>query len=156
MLNSLNRNTTKIEKLYALAEENGIPIDESCPENILSMSVRLPNGRKIIGLSKENKHTEHTRLECIAHEMGHCMTDSFYLGYSPLELRAKHEMHADRWAVNRLIPFRSLCSAVKNGHRELWELADHFGVSPAFVEKAIKIHEQNGNTVPKELYEEAT
>ena len=153
MLNISNKNTAKVERLYKLAEKNNIPIDEACPESLVSMSVRLPNGKKIIGLSN-TEGTVYTRLECLAHEMGHCMTDSFYAGYSPFELRQKHEYKANVWATNEVVPFPDLCQAVKDGMRELWELAEHFGVSHTFMEKAIKLHEQNGNVVPRELYAE--
>lgn len=153
MLNSLSRNTAKVERLYKLAEENNIPIDETCPDSLISMSVRLWNGKKIIGLSSD-ENAAYTKLERLAHEMGHCMTDSFYAGYSPFELRAKHEYKANTWAVNEIVPFPDLCKAVESGMRELWELAEHFGVSQTFMEKAIKLHEQNGKTVPRELYEE--
>ncbi|MBR2478952.1 MAG: ImmA/IrrE family metallo-endopeptidase [Clostridia bacterium] len=153
MQNSLSRNTEKVERLYKLAEENNIPIDETCPESLISMSVRLSDGKKIIGLSND-ENTVYTKLECLAHEMGHCMTDSFYAGFSPFELREKHEYKANVWAANEIVAFPALCKAVNDGMRELWELAEHFGVSHAFMEKAIKLHEQNGNTVPPELYAE--
>ena len=148
-----NRSTAKLERLYILAEENNIPIDESCPDSLISMSVRLPNGKKIIGLSNGETVT-HTKLERMAHEMGHCMTDSFYAGYSPFELRTKHEHKANAWAAKEIVPFSELCDAVKYGCRELWQLAEHFGVSHSFMEKAIKAHENNGNIVPSELYDE--
>lgn len=154
MQNTLSRNTAKIERLYILAEENNIPIDETCPDSVISMSVRLGDKKKIIGLSNDERST-YTKLERLAHEMGHCMTDSFYLGYSPFELRAKHEHRANAWAVNEIVPFPDLCEAVRNGYRELWELAEYFGVSSSFMEKAINIHERNGNVVPREFYEEA-
>ena len=122
------------------------------------MSILLPNGKKIISIPKETPacHTmpPDTKLECLAHELGHCMTDAFYRGYSPFERRSKHERRANNWATEQLIPFSELCNAVKDGYRELWELAEYFDVSCAFVEKAIQIHKLNGNIVPPELYEE--
>lgn len=153
MPSSLNRNIEKLDRLYILAEENNIPIDEECPKDLISMSVRLSNGNKIIGLSNDESLV-YTKLERLAHEMGHCMTDSFYVGYSPFELRAKHENKADAWATNKIVPFADLCEAVKNGIREPWQLAEHFGVSQSFIEKAINIHAHRGNTVPTELYSE--
>ena len=148
-----NRNTAKLDRLYILAEKNNIPIDNDCPNDIVSMSVKFSDGSKVIGLSNEG-NTTHTKLEALAHELGHCMTDSFYAGYSPFEIRAKHENKANAWAANEIIPFTDLCDAVKDGCRELWELAERFGVSHSFMEKAIRIHENNGNVVPRELYEE--
>ena len=154
MLNTSNRNIRRIDRLYALAEENNIPVDENCPDALISMSVRFSDGSKVIGMSKTENAT-HSKLECLAHEMGHCMTDSFYAGYSPFERRAKHENRANAWAVNEIIPFPGLCKAVKKGCHELWQLAEYFEVSIGFVEKAIKIHKDNGNTVPEHLYKES-
>ena len=148
----------KTDELYSFAREYSIPVDENCPESIVSMSIRLPSGLKVIGLSKFEKPTDdepkkpYTKLECFAHEMGHCLTDSFYVGFSPLEKRAKHEYRADKWAINYLIPFDALCQAVSEGNRELWQLAEYFDVGEPFVEKAIAYHEQHGNVVPATLY----
>ena len=153
MRNFSNRSMGKLDELYDLALANGIPVDENCPQALVSMSVRLPGGMKIVSLFN-GEMENNTKLECFAHEMGHCMTDSFYAGYSPFELRAKHENRANEWAANRLIPFDALCAAVKGGCRELWELAEYFDVSCSFVEKAIAVHKRNGCVVPPELYAE--
>ena len=144
----------RIEQLYKMADEAKIIIDEKCPEEIIAMSIKFPNGRKVISLSdlSVNPDNIYTKLECFAHEMGHCATDSFYEGYSPLERRAKHEYKADKWAINYLIPFEDLCQAVSSGYRELWQLAEYFNVSTVFIEKAIQMYEQHGQTVPKEFY----
>ena len=154
MRNTLNRNTKKIDELYDLAYTNGIPVEEDCPDSIISMSVKLPDGMRIVSISEASQCAQHTKAECFAHELGHCMTDSFYAGYSPFELREKHEKTANEWAVNELVPFLSLCDAVKKGYREIWELAEYFDVSCSFIEKAIRIYQQNGQIVPSELYGE--
>ncbi len=155
------KNTDKISLLYDMASDNNIPVDEECPESIIAMSVRFSNGKKVIALTdfekykySENNKMKHTKLECFAHEMGHCMTESFYAGYSSFDARAKHEYRANKWATDFIIPFEDLCEAVKNGIRETWALAEHFGVSQSFIEKAITIHAHRGNTVPTELYAE--
>ncbi len=154
MRNTSSRNITSLEELAQLAYDNGIYIDESCPADIVSMSVRFPNGRKIIGLSAEDpdetSEPAHTRLECLAHELGHCITDNFYIGYSPLELRAKHERRADAWAISKLIPFDELCKAVRSGCRTVWELAEYFNVSGEFITKAVDFYKSKNKTVPGE------
>lgn len=43
-------------------------------------------------------------------------------------------------------------NTVKNGRRELWELAEYFGVSYDFMEKAITLYAQQGKIVPESLY----
>ena len=145
----------KLSGLYSLAEQEHIPVDEHCPEEIMAMSVRLSNGRKIISLSEESAYRDpsdprsaYTKLERFGHEMGHCMTDSFYAGYSSLERRAKHEHKADCWAVEYLMPFDEICEAIRAGYTEVWDLAEYFGVSCSFVEKALGIHAQKGHVLP--------
>lgn len=150
-----NMKKNKTIDLYALAEKEHIPIDEHCPEEIVAMSVRLSSGKKIISLSEDSAHLDpadsrsaYTKLECFAHEMGHCVTESFYEGYSPLERRSKHEHRANCWAVEYLMPFPEICQAIQEGYKEVWELAEYFNVSCAFVEKALQIHAQRGKVVP--------
>lgn len=142
---------TRSEALYQLAADHGIPINEKCPAELISASVCLEDGTKIIGI---NRNAAESPDECLAHELGHCMTDSFYIPYSPFLIRAKYEIRADKWAVQQLIPFDDLCRAVGSGLRELWELAEHFSVSGQFMEKAINIYAGMGMEVPEELYAE--
>lgn len=148
----------RIIDLYRLADERSIYVDESCPRSIVAMSVKLKDGQKIISLSDfdaertEEDELPYTKLECFAHEMGHCETDSFYGFYSSLETRGKHEYRANKWAINYVVPFDELCRAVSKGNRELWQLAEYFDVSPEFMEKAINYHASHGDVVPKEFY----
>ena len=69
------------------------------------------------------------------HELGHCATGSFYNMYAPLDIRVKHEVRADRWAIEQLIPRDRLAEALAQG-RDLWELSDIFSVTPQFILKA--------------------
>lgn len=142
---------TRLEALYQLAADEGIDIDEHCPEKLISMSFCFENGKKLIGINQEVAKSPE---ECFAHELGHCMTDSFYIPYAPVFVRAKYELRADRWAVQHLIPFDALCRAVASGLREYWELGEHFSVSGEFVAKAIQIYASMGMEVPEELYRE--
>ena len=73
----------------------------------------------------------------IAHELGHCVTGSFYNVYSSCDFRQRHEARADKWAIKRLLPEDELHDAVANGHTELWELADVFDVTIDLVRKAV-------------------
>ena len=143
----------KIENLHNLARDSLIFIDTDCPESIISMSIKFANGFKAISLSKFEKPTEdapkqpYTKLECFAHEMGHCATDSFYTRDTSYRKRLKHEYRANKWAIDYLIPFDELSKAVNEGNRELWQLAEYFDVGEPFVEKAITYHAQHGRIV---------
>lgn len=127
----------KTEKLYKIAEENNIKLDYfPLPEN---KSVCIKHGEKFfIGL--DGQLTMADERVCLAHELGHCQTSAFYNIYSPLDVRQKHENRADKWAVACLIPKAELLKAIKAGHSDASELAEHFCVTEEFIKKAIIIH----------------
>ena len=88
--------------------------------------------------------------DCLGHEVGHCKTGAFYNKYAACDVRKKHENRADKWAIGKLIPAEELDAAVTAGHTELWDLADYFGVTEAFMRKAVCWY-KFGNLAP-ELY----
>lgn len=73
---------------------------------------------------------------CCAHELGHCIRGAFYNRYAPHDLRARYEVKADKWAIKKLVPRDELEQAIKDG-REPWELAELFGVTEEFMQKAM-------------------
>ena len=73
----------------------------------------------------------------LAHELGHCMTGSFYSRHTAVDSRQRHENRADKWAVNHLIPVDQLDDAIAAGYTEIWELAEHFGVTEDLAKKAV-------------------
>lgn len=122
--------------LFQTAAENNINVEyHNLPLN-KSVSCSNSNGY-FIGMdyslafsgAEENVH--------LAHELGHCITGSFYNVYSPLDIRGKHERRADEWAIKNLIPEATLNQAVKNGYVEPWDLAEIFNVTEEFIKKAI-------------------
>ena len=108
------------------------------------------NEKCYIGIDRkqlQNDADERTRL---AHEIGHCITGSFYSRYTAVDSRQRHENRADKWAVRRLISADDLDNAVAEGHTELWDLADYFGVTEDFIKKAVCLY-THGN-IAAELY----
>lgn len=77
------------------------------------------------------------RATAIFHELGHCMTGSFYNGLVACDIRQKHENRADRWAIEHLVPREQYDIALQNGCTELWNLAEYFGVTEDFMRKAV-------------------
>ena len=157
------QNTNKISKLYEIALENEISVFEDCPEDIIAMAAKYPSGRKIVGLLNfsaidspfyysDRKKRAYTKLECLAHEIGHCMEDAFYGANDSYVFRCKQEARAEKWAIQYVIPFDNLCQAVKEGNKELWELSEYFNVSENFVKQAIQYYEQHNKNVPEEIY----
>ena len=86
----------------------------------------------------------------LGHEMGHCLTGSFYNIYAAIDCRQRHENRADKWAIQALIPVDALDDAIADGCCEIWELADRFGVTEDFIRKALCLY-VHGN-VAAELY----
>lgn len=139
-----------ISSLYALAEEQNIPILHfPLPENG-SMSVQSADGRCWIGVDAEILDGGVRERVHLAHELGHCMTGSFYSPYTRIDSRRRHEYRADKFAVKTLISVQALDDAVAEGCTELWELAERFGVTEDYMRKAVCYY-THGN-VAAELY----
>lgn len=132
------------KKIYEMADELGISINSFTLPLTASMSVMDADGDCFIGIDPaqiENDADEKTK---IAHEMGHCVTGSFYSRFILLDLRERHEFRADVWAVEELVPIDDLNAAFQRGCTELWELAEEFGVAEDFIKRALDIYERKG------------
>ena len=139
-----------IPELYQLACKQNIAVLRYPMAENGSMSVQLPDGAQYIGMDESVVDGGAQERVHLGHELGHCLTGSFYNIYAAADLRARHENRADKWAIRRLIPVEQLDDAIAGGHTELWDLADYFGVTEAFLKKAICLY-VHGNTA-SELY----
>ena len=126
--------------LYQYAEEQNIAVTWFTFDRAASLSVCLPDGSCCIAIDPWKMGTVAEETVALAHELGHCETGSFYGPGSPFEVRQQQENRADKWAIRRLIPAEELERAVAEGHRELWDLAEHFGVTEEFMRKAVRLH----------------
>lgn len=123
-------------KLLQEAQDSDIPIIYlSIPESG-SMCVQTDR-RCYIGMDYGVLEDEASRRVHLAHELGHCRTGAFYNRWAARDVRQKHEHRADKWAIKKLISEDELDEAVADGRTDLWELAEHFGVSEEFVRKAV-------------------
>lgn len=75
--------------------------------------------------------------ECLAHECGHCATGATHRVGSPWDLIEKHEYKANRWAIERFLPYESICAAMRSGKTEPWQLAEWFDLPQPFIERAL-------------------
>ena len=129
------------DALYEIASKNnitiiytdGIPLVESCSVNI--------NNNYYIGINSDlNSSDQNVHM---AHELGHCLTGSMYNMYATLDSRDKHEFRADKWAYKTLVPIKKLITAIKQGRKEIWELAELFAVTENFMKKALTYYKEN-------------
>ncbi len=125
--------------LYRLAEERGIDVDfrPLRRAHSLSLPMEWAGGRCAVALDPDKVTCAADEKVKLCHELGHCVTGSFYNRYAALDLRRRHELHAERWAIAQLVPRRELDAAMEHGAREIWELAEHFEVTEEFMKKAL-------------------
>ena len=126
-----------ILNLYNLAEQQNIEVLQFPLTDNGSMSIIADNGACYIGMDKSIQDGNVQERVHLGHELGHCLTGSFYSIHTAVDSRQRHENRADKWAVKKLIPVDALDQAVADGHTEIWELAEHFGVTEDFIRKAV-------------------
>lgn len=139
----------ELKSLYRLAEKRNIEIINLPLPETASMSIELQDVC-YIGIDNAVLDTNAEERTHLAHELGHCITGSFYNRHTQFDIRQRHENRADKWAVRRLIPPESLDDAVAEGHTELWDLAEFFGVTEEFMKKAVCLYTHGNLTA--ELY----
>lgn len=128
------------EAVYQIAEQEGALIEEFPLKSREALSVLTKDGM-FIAINPETVISKGDWLVKAMHEIGHCATGSFYTCRFPLETRRRLEERADRWAIKKLVPEDGLKEAVKKGISTPWDLADYFGVTEAFIKKAVAYYE---------------
>ncbi len=126
------------KRLYKIAEDNNVNIHYLKLRKIKSLSI--PSN---IGINKKEEFLEKDLNTCIAHELGHCLTGSFYTNKSKYETKERMEQRADRWAIDAIIPFDKFSEALKSGLTEAYVLAEYFEVSEDLIKKAYTLYEEN-------------
>ena len=128
--------TNDLLGLYAYAERRNIDVDWIPMRRATSLSVPLGDGYAI-ALAPWTLGTIAQETVCLAHELGHCETGSFYNQYAALDVRQRHENRADKWAIQHLISVEELDEAVAEGCEDVPALSEHFGVTENLMRKAV-------------------
>jgi hypothetical protein len=124
-------------RLYNIAEKNGVTVERFDLRENGSVSVK--SGKNLY-VALDNGMCGANEKVCLAHELGHCVTLSFYNMYSPLDVRGKHERKAQSWAIKTLIPKSKLKTALKKGYDNVYSLAEYFGVTADFMLQAVEFY----------------
>ena len=140
----------QIRNLYDLAKQQNIEVLSFPLPGNESMSVMLEDGRCFVGMDESVRDGGVQERVHLSHELGHCITGSFYNRYAAIDYRQRHENRANKWAIQALIPVEELDDAIAEGCTEIWELAERFQVTEAFIRKAVCLY-VHGN-VAEELY----
>ena len=139
-----------MQTLYALAEQKNIDVLTFPMALSGSMSVMSEDGKCAIGMDPRVQDGSVLERVHLSHELGHCITGSFYNIHAAVDCRQRHENRANKWAIQTLIPVDALDEAIACGCTEVWELAEWFGVTEQFMRKAVCLH-VHGN-LATELY----
>lgn len=140
----------QIQHLYDLAKQQNIEVLPCSIPQTESMSVMLEDGRCFVGMDDSIRDGGVQERVHLSHELGHCVTGSFYNIHAAIDHRQRHENRANKWAIQTLIPVEELDDAIAEGCTEVWELAERFQVTEAFIRKAVCFY-VHGN-LAEELY----
>ncbi len=109
---------TDLMGLYRLAEAQGVTVD--CFQLGARESISIQEGEEcFIAIDPFRLSSSQDEKTKLAHELGHCVTGSLYNRHSGLDVRQKHENHADKWAIEKMIGEDALNEAVSEGNTEL-------------------------------------
>lgn len=122
-----------------MAEQDKIGVECFPLAGTSALSVEL-QGQCYVGIDPFQLTSAADETVKLAHELGHCKQGGFYRRTSPYELRGRCELLADRWAVAKLVPRKQFFEALHEGCVELWLLAERFGVTEEFMQKAVEFH----------------
>lgn len=128
--------------LYTFAEDRNISVDDFRSSS-KSFVVELEEDTYAIAIDESQVTTQAEMKVCLAHELGHCETASFYNIDNHLDLMSRHEARANRWAIKKLVSKDELEDAVCNGYTEIWELAEYFDLPQDFMVKVVCYYEGN-------------
>lgn len=123
--------------LYCIADENDITVDCFELKKREALSVMDDDGICYIAIDPLKLDSELDEKMKLGHELGHSVTGSFYNEFATCDVRRKHENCADKWAISVFISAEELDEAVAEGHTEIWDLAEYFGVTEDFMRKAV-------------------
>lgn len=135
---------TMLIDLYDTAYLNDITVVSFHMNQAEALSVMTEDGDCYIALDADQLKSETDEIVKLAHDLGHCMTGSFYNRYSKFNSISQKEYRADKWAVHKLLPFYKLQEAFENGIVEVWELAEYFEVTEDFIETALLVYRNEG------------
>ena len=130
----------ELRSLYDFAKQQNIGVFPYPLPETGSLSFMEDNGDCFIGMDPSVRDGNIQERVHLGHELGHCVTGSFYTIHAPLNRRQRHEYRADKWAIHSLVPMDALDDAIAQGCTEMWALAERFGVTEQFMKMAVCLY----------------
>lgn len=127
-----------LDQVRSLAYSKGIEIDDVPMKAIRAMS--FSEGWIAIDSRKFKSEAEY---KCeLAHEIGHCVTGSFYNIHTRASEKRLSERKANRFAAEMLVPFSELRKAMQRGIILDRLLAQMFEVTVEFIRMVLDLFER--------------
>lgn len=133
--------------IYNMAEKENIVVDCRSFLRAESMSHMDTDGDCYIAIDPMRLISLVDEKNKLAHELGHCVTGSFYNLHSRFDIRQRHEVRADRWAIEQFLSVDELNEAICNGICTVWDLAEYFDFSEQFIQKQLIIIQKHEHFV---------
>ncbi len=127
----------KLETIYSDFKQNNYDIFYDNIGFASAVTISLNKSDYGIFIDKSYETKERELKEILMHEYGHCKTGTLYKFDTDKLTIERCERCADRTAIERYLPYEELCDAMKNGYREVYELAEHFEITEDFIKKAL-------------------
>lgn len=128
-----------VENAIFELENLGVLVMES--SKLANLCLSLEDG-KITCFNSKLFGTSSEQCTALLHEAGHFASGAFYQPYSPLVLKEQAEYRADKAAIINYIPKDEIDCCIALGKTELWEFAEYFGVTEAFMFKAVLYYKE--------------
>ena len=127
-----------VNELYDLAEKNKVEIYDFPLYGRKALSLPLEDGVCAVAMDTF-RLTANDEKAVLAHELGHCMTHTFYSPSTPMVTRARCENRAMKWAVRHLITEDELVNAIAQ-NRQPWEIAEMYELDEETVYMAMELY----------------
>ena len=118
------------EKLIEELTKEGAILDETPLPNCNGMSRQTPD---VIYINVNGALPLRLKFSTLAHELGHLRTMT-------IGTAGQIEHRANKYAVNRIIPWKRLIDAYSKGYETVHDLAEFFGVDEKFMRMALHIY----------------
>lgn len=138
-------NSKLIDELYDKIIEKNIVLINEDTEGDKAVTIK-DEIHKAFGIVYKERNFENSdeKFCVLAHEYGHCESDTTHKLCSRLQLIEQYENRANRAAVYEFLPVEKIKDAFKRNYFDYWEIADYLDLPEAFVKMAIDIYTVEG------------
>jgi hypothetical protein len=134
-----------IEVIYDEITESGNYIIEKSieKEDLKAYAICDHEGDCLVVMDKYKLDSFAEHKSAALHEQGHCETHTFYNEQTSPIMRGKLERRADKYvAENKITKYDIVKANKREGLVEIWEFAEHFGVTVEYMKRLMWIHFQ--------------